>query len=128
MTNFKTFISFSAILRDIERYSDVIQKGPEASENQADSGDEKPSGSGLTGSSTNAGHWRKRLLQKVQSALISSLEIGDEKLQLVQSMQDVVENKSRQLETDCKALGRSSYNDKESVFEMDDNKELVHFL
>ena len=30
----------------------------------------------------NAGHWRKRLLQKVQSALISSLEIGDEKKSL----------------------------------------------
>ena len=54
----------------------------------------------------NAGHWRKRLLQKVQSALISSLEIGDEKLQLVQTVQDVIENKSRQLETDCKALGK----------------------
>lgn len=59
-----------------------------------------------TSGSANAGHWRKRILQKVQSALISSLEIGDEKLQLVQSMQDVVENKSRQLEADCKALGK----------------------
>ena len=96
-----------AILRDIEHYSDVIQRGPEAQESQVDSGDEKPSGSGLTTpSGGNAGHWRKRLLQKVQSALISSLEIGDEKLQLVQTMQDVVENKSRQLETDCKALGK----------------------
>lgn len=51
-------------------------------------------------------------MQKVQSALISSLEIGDEKLQLVQSMQDVVENKSRQLETDCKTLGKFLFIDK----------------
>jgi inhibitor-of-growth protein 1 len=102
-----------AILRDIEHYSDVIQRGPEAQESQLDSGDEKPSGSGLTASSGgNAGHWRKRLLQKVQSALISSLEIGDEKLQLVQTVQDVIENKSRQLETDCKALGSTSFKKK----------------
>jgi inhibitor-of-growth protein 1 len=51
-------------------------------------------------------------LQKVQSALISSLEIGDEKLQLVQTVQDVIENKSRQLETDCKALGSTSFKKK----------------
>ncbi|KAK4019766.1 inhibitor of growth protein 1 isoform X1 [Daphnia magna] len=110
-------VDFQAILRDIEHYSDAIQKGPEAQENQVDSGDEKPSGSGLTASTgASAGHWRKRLLQKVQSALISSLEIGDEKLQLVQTMQDVVENKSRQLETDCKALVVTEFSkDREST-------------
>lgn len=96
-------------MRDIEHYSDVIQKGPEAQENQIDSGDEKPSGSGPAGiNSGSTSHWRKRILQKVQSALISSLEIGDEKLQLVQAMQDVVENKSRQLEADYKSLGNAT--------------------
>lgn len=41
--------------------------------------------------------------------LISSLEIGDEKLQIVQTMQDLVENKSRQLDADCKTLGKNRY-------------------
>jgi CheY-specific phosphatase CheX len=36
------------------------------------------------------------------------LEIGDEKVQIVQTMQEEVENKSRQLETNCKALGKTS--------------------
>lgn len=89
----------TAILRDIERYTDVLQGGSDGS----DSAEDRAGASG-----SNAGHWRKRLLQKLQSSLISSLEIGDEKLQLVQSVQDVVENKSRQLESDCKALGKKS--------------------
>lgn len=87
----------------------MLQKGSEPIDGHGDSGDEKPNvSSANTAAGTNISHWRKRLLQKVQSALISSLEIGDEKLQLVQSMQDVVENKSRQLEADCKALGTNS--------------------
>lgn len=89
-------VDFQAILRDIERYTDVLQGGPDGSDSAAE---DRAAASG-----SNAGHWRKRLLQKLQSSLISSLEIGDEKLQLVQSVQDVVENKSRQLESDCKAL------------------------
>lgn len=94
----------------------MLQRGSD-NDGNADSGDEKPSVSSAAASGvTNASHWRKRLLQKVQSALISSLEIGDEKLQLVQSMQDVVENKSRQLESDCKALGKGfNYNLVESL-------------
>ena len=98
--NLSTLI-FTAILRDIERYTDVLQGGPDGSDSAAE---DRAAASG-----SNAGHWRKRLLQKLQSSLISSLEIGDEKLQLVQSVQDVVENKSRQLESDCKALGKKSF-------------------
>lgn len=100
----------TAILQDIEQYKDVLQRGPEASEtsNNGDSTEEKPGASSTSAAVGGAGHWRKRLLQKVQTALIESLEIGDEKLQLVQSMQDAVEIKSRQLETDCQALGDKS--------------------
>lgn len=100
----------TAILQDIEQYKEVLQRGPEASEtsNNGDSTEEKPGASSTAAAVGGAGHWRKRLLQKVQTALIESLEIGDEKLQLVQSMQDAVEIKSRQLETDCQALGDKS--------------------
>ena len=80
----------------------MLQKGPE-SDGLKDLVEERAAGSGSGGGGN--GHWRKRILQKVQSALISSLEIGDEKLQIVQTMQDVVENKSRQLEADCRTLG-----------------------
>ncbi|XP_012251929.1 inhibitor of growth protein 1 [Athalia rosae] len=47
--------------------------------------------------------WRRALL-KVQQALISAQEIGDEKLQIVQQVQDHIENKSRQLDLDYRNL------------------------
>merc|ERR1712071_254755 len=100
-------VDFQAILQDIEHYKEVLQKNsksPESLRDVKDSSEDKAGGSNTSTSSSNAGLWRKRILQKVQSALISSLEIGDEKLQIVQTMQDVVENKSRQLESDCKTL------------------------
>lgn len=48
---------------------------------------------------------RTRALIRTQQALISMQEIGDEKLQLVQIIQDLIENKARQLEMDLKNLG-----------------------
>jgi len=48
---------------------------------------------------------KRRALMKVQQALIAAQEIGDEKLQIVQQVQDLIENKSRQLEVDYRNLG-----------------------
>lgn len=50
--------------------------------------------------------WRRALL-KVQQALIAAQEIGDEKLQIVQQVQDHIENKSRQLDLDYRNLGET---------------------
>ncbi|XP_018403680.1 PREDICTED: inhibitor of growth protein 1 [Cyphomyrmex costatus] len=43
---------------------------------------------------------KRRALMKIQQALIAAQEIGDEKLQIVQQVQDLIENKSKQLEVD----------------------------
>jgi len=48
---------------------------------------------------------RRRALVRVQQALIAAQEIGDEKLQIVQQVQDLIENKSRQLDLDYRNLG-----------------------
>lgn len=48
---------------------------------------------------------RRRALLRVQQALIAAQEIGDEKLQIVQQVQDLIENKSRQLDVDYHNLG-----------------------
>lgn len=48
---------------------------------------------------------RNRALLRVQQALIAAQEIGDEKLQIVQQVQDLIENKSRQLDLDYRNLG-----------------------
>ncbi|XP_014218838.1 inhibitor of growth protein 1 [Copidosoma floridanum] len=47
---------------------------------------------------------RTRALFRIQQALIAMQEIGDEKLQLVQTIQDLIENKGRQLEVDLNNL------------------------
>lgn len=48
---------------------------------------------------------KRRALMRVQQALIAAQEIGDEKLQIVQQVQDLIENKSRQLDVDYRNLG-----------------------
>ena len=48
---------------------------------------------------------RRKALMRVQQALIAAQEIGDEKLQIVQQVQDLIENKSRQLDLDFRNLG-----------------------
>lgn len=52
---------------------------------------------------------KRRALMRVQQALIAAQEIGDEKLQIVQQVQDLIENKSRQLEVDYRNLGTIFY-------------------
>ncbi|KAI5736665.1 hypothetical protein M8J76_005931 [Diaphorina citri] len=42
--------------------------------------------------------FRKRNLSRVQVALIAAQEIGDEKLAILQQVQDIIENKTRQLD------------------------------
>lgn len=59
---------------------------------------------GLSRENCTPDQWKKKIIGKLQSVLIASLEIGDEKLVLVQTVQDIVENKARQLETDSKNL------------------------
>ena len=48
---------------------------------------------------------KKRSLIQIQRGLIKSQEIGDEKLQLVQQIIELIENRTRQLEQDLENLG-----------------------
>lgn len=52
---------------------------------------------------------KRRALLRIQQALIAAQEIGDEKLQIVQQVQDLIENKSRQLDLDYRNLGTLSH-------------------
>lgn len=47
---------------------------------------------------------QKRLLAKMTVPLIASQDIGDDKIQIVQTLTDVIENKTRQLEHDSQNL------------------------
>ena len=49
---------------------------------------------------------KRGCLVRVQQALISAQEIGDQKLQIIQQLQDLIENKARQLDIDYRNLGK----------------------
>lgn len=57
---------------------------------------------------------RKRTLYNIHRVLIASQELGDQKLRLVQEIQDIVDNKARQLETDFKKLDFGRENETQS--------------
>lgn len=49
---------------------------------------------------------RGRAALRLQAALVAAQEIGDEKLQMVQLLQDLIDNKHRGLDADKKKLGK----------------------
>lgn len=49
---------------------------------------------------------KRGILIRVQQALISAQEIGDERLQIAQQLQDLIENKTKQLDICYKNLGK----------------------
>lgn len=74
----KLLIFSSAFLKDIDRQKDIIIcKDPES-------------------------HIRKRAVLRLQHTLIQAQEVGDEKLQIAQQVCDMIENRARQLDLDCK--------------------------
>ncbi|KAF2982585.1 hypothetical protein EK904_008583 [Melospiza melodia maxima] len=55
---------------------------------------------------------KKRLQQHLQRALINSQELGDEKIQIVTQMLELVENRARQMETHSQCFQELSENEK----------------
>lgn len=49
---------------------------------------------------------RSRAALRLQTVLVAAQEIGDEKLQVVQILQDLIDNKQRSLDADHKKLGK----------------------
>jgi inhibitor of growth protein 1 len=49
---------------------------------------------------------RSRAALRLQAALVAAQEIGDEKLQVVQLTQDLIDNKQRSLDADHKKLSK----------------------
>lgn len=47
-----------------------------------------------------------RAMTRIQNCLISAQELGDEKLQVVTQLQEMIELKTRQLDNDLRALGK----------------------
>lgn len=71
-----------ACLRDVDQQSELLE----------------------TSSSENNGK-KLKAIYRIQKALITAQELGDEKLNVVQNLLDLIENKTRQLDLDLKNLG-----------------------
>lgn len=52
---------------------------------------------------------RTRAALRLQTVLVAAQEIGDEKLQVVQILQDLIDNKQRSLDSDHKKLCKSNF-------------------
>uniref|UniRef100_U5EQC4 Inhibitor of growth protein n=1 Tax=Corethrella appendiculata TaxID=1370023 RepID=U5EQC4_9DIPT len=63
----------------------------------------------------------KRAIIRMQQNLIAAQELGDEKLQIVQQLQDLIDHKTRQLDQNLKDL---DYTKDEKIMEIQNQKEL----
>lgn len=92
-TNFSFLFSFIVHLKDVDYYYDQWSN---CSTNELES--------------TNATSKRARAMARIQQGLIAAQELGDEKLQVVTQLQDMIDQKTRQLDADYKNL---DYGDKD---------------
>lgn len=73
--------------------------------------------------STNAPSKRARAMARIQQNLIAAQELGDEKLQVVTQLQEMIDQKTRQLDADFKNL---EYADKDDPALMDNSPKDMH--
>ncbi|XP_055539862.1 inhibitor of growth protein 3 [Wyeomyia smithii] len=113
-------------LRDVSVYYDQWSSMNGSSSGQLNGG--AGSGGGGAGSdssqpsTTEPSNASKRVMVRIQQGLIAAQELGDEKLQIVQQLQDLIDHKTRQLDQDFKNLGsdffsRLDYNREEKLTE-----------
>lgn len=73
--------------------------------------------------SANAPSKRARAMARIQQNLIAAQELGDEKLQVVTQLQEMIDQKTRQLDADFKNL---EYADKDDPALMDPSPKEIH--
>ncbi|XP_073434296.1 inhibitor of growth protein 2 [Dendrobates tinctorius] len=86
------------VLREIDtKYRDALREVDEVYEKHLHEGDP---------------HQKKRLLQQLQRALIVTQELGDDKIQLVTQVFELVENRTKQIDAHCKGYFDPDENEK----------------
>ncbi|XP_075053295.1 inhibitor of growth protein 2 isoform X1 [Mixophyes fleayi] len=87
-----------SLLREIDtKYREALKEIDEVSEKHSNESDP---------------HHKKRLLQQLQRALIVTQELGDDKIQLVTQVLEMVENRSKQIDAQCKGFFEPEENEK----------------
>ncbi|XP_065087017.1 inhibitor of growth protein 1 [Ochlerotatus camptorhynchus] len=117
-------------LRDVSLYYEQWSNSSSNGAGQLNGGAGGSGGSGGGGSDSSSttpatepvNNATKRAIARIQQGLIAAQELGDEKLQIVQQLQDLIDHKTRQLDQDFKNLGsdffsRLDYNREEKLTE-----------
>lgn len=104
--HFCYFIRFAGHLRDVDYYYDQWSN---CSTTELET--------------TNAPSKRARAMARIQQNLIAAQELGDEKLQVVTQLQEIIDQKTRQLDVDFKNL---EYADKDDPALMDPSPKETH--
>ncbi|XP_053658376.1 uncharacterized protein LOC128707449 [Anopheles marshallii] len=94
-------------LRDVNMYCDqwsVNQAQGTAAGTTKASANEAPSSA-----TTEQSNILKRATSRIQKSLIAAQELGDEKLQIIQQLQDLIDHKTRQLDQDFMNLGNEFF-------------------
>ncbi|KAG8184146.1 hypothetical protein JTE90_010188 [Oedothorax gibbosus] len=84
-------VRYQELLEDIDSYENALRNNPDDAAS------------------------RKRTLLQIQRALIQTQDLGDKKLQIAQVIQDIIDNKVRQLEVDRLKLDDKKRNDYEKT-------------
>lgn len=91
-------------LRDVSVYYDQWNSA-NGSLGQMVNGGGAGSDSSVAAATVEPSNASKRAMARIQQGLISAQELGDEKLQIMQHLQDLIDHKTRQLDQDFKNLG-----------------------
>ncbi|XP_049281807.1 uncharacterized transmembrane protein DDB_G0289901 [Anopheles funestus] len=67
------------------------------------------SSSSTAATTTEPNNGQKRAASRIQKSLIAAQELGDEKLQIIQQLQDLIDHKTRQLDQDFMNLGNEFF-------------------
>ncbi|XP_065363637.1 inhibitor of growth protein 1 [Calliphora vicina] len=92
-------VQYRNLLRDVDHYYDLWRSLQNCAE-------------------TNSGR-RARSVTRMQQSLIQAQELGDEKMQIVTQLQELIDHKTRQLDTDQKNLDIKE--DKEEIMQIDES-------
>uniref|UniRef100_A0A182VR73 Inhibitor of growth protein n=1 Tax=Anopheles minimus TaxID=112268 RepID=A0A182VR73_9DIPT len=97
-------------LRDVNMYCD--QWNPNQAQGTTagtPKGATNDTSSSSTVATTEQSHTLKRATSRIQKSLIAAQELGDEKLQIIQQLLDLIDHKTRQLDQDFMNLGNEFF-------------------
>uniref|UniRef100_A0A182N4A3 Inhibitor of growth protein n=1 Tax=Anopheles dirus TaxID=7168 RepID=A0A182N4A3_9DIPT len=103
-------VLYQSHLRDVNTYCEQLsQHATVTGGTKAGATSETSSTSSTAPGPEQQSHILKRATSRIQKSLIAAQELGDEKLQIIQQLQDLIDHKTRQLDQDFMNLGNEFF-------------------